>query len=156
MEKWQFPPSIKILEALGAVIDGRLRITGNTAKVYSSSMGKYYTVEYKPEDNAISANDNGSYWQGYLGYPAIAFLIMKEILPYDEKVVEKLKDIKWKDINVKNKNNYQKTVDDIYQMRQFTEIEKEALSSLVKDILAKIMELELNMIEPLPKPPSGY
>lgn len=156
MKQWKFPPTIKILEALGAVIDDRLKIDGNSAKVYSSSMGKYYVVEYKPDENAINANDNGSYWKGYLGYPAIAFLIVKGILPYKLEVIEKLRDIKWKDMNVKNKNNYQKTISEIYKLRKFSNTEKENLSELVKDIMAKIMELKLNVLEPLPKPPSGY
>jgi len=35
--KWKHPPIIKIYEALGSVADGRLKLDGNFAKVYSSS-----------------------------------------------------------------------------------------------------------------------
>ena len=69
------PPTMKIYEALGAVADKRLEITGNTAKVYSSSKGKFYTVTYDSATNAIMSNDNACYFVGYLGYPAIAYLL---------------------------------------------------------------------------------
>ncbi len=33
--KWKHPPIIKIYEALGAVADGRVKISGDSAQVYS-------------------------------------------------------------------------------------------------------------------------
>lgn len=54
-------------------------------------------------------NDNGSYWQGYLGYPAIAFLFSIGVIPYSPEHSLLLKDIKWKDINQDFKNDWDKT-----------------------------------------------
>lgn len=156
MPTWKLPPTIKILEALGAVADERVKVDGNTAKVYSSSLGKYYTVVYDPATNSISSNDNGSYWQKYLGYPALAFLMVKGEIPYDSTLVAKLQAIKWKDLNVKNNNNYQQTITEIYKLREFKVDEKKVLADLAKRIIATLMEKQYQILEPLPKPPSGY
>ena len=98
MIKWKLPPKIKIYEALGCLADGRLKEINSQIRVYSSSGNKYYNVTYDQSKQAIMANDNGSYWQGYLGYPAIAYLMSVEELPFDQKFAEGLKDIAWKDI----------------------------------------------------------
>ncbi len=120
--KWEHPPIIKVYEALGSVADNRIEVTGNEAKVYSSSGNKFYTVNYDPGTQSIMTNDNGSFWKGYLGYPAIAFLMKIGVLPYDEGIGNLLKDIKWKDINQRFKNDFEKTLDLILESK--TEREK--------------------------------
>jgi len=72
MAIWKQPPIIKVYEALGSIADGRITVEGNTAKIYSSSGNKFYEVTYDPDTSSIMCNDNGSYWAGYLGYPAIS------------------------------------------------------------------------------------
>src|SRR3990167_10799320 len=100
--KWKLPKTIKVYEALGALADGRVEATGDTGKVYSSSRKKFYDVSYDPINQAIMSNDNASYWQGYLGYPAIAYLMKIGQLPFNQKFADGLKGIAWKDINSKN------------------------------------------------------
>jgi hypothetical protein len=109
MTLWSLPPIIKVYEALGCISDGRIHIEDNTAKVYSSSGNKFYTVTYDPNTSAIMCNDNGSYWGGYLGYPAVAFLLVIDAISYSPSRSELLKDIKWKDINQQFKNDFTKT-----------------------------------------------
>ena len=41
MKKWKHPPIIEVYEALGAVADGRIELTQNEAKIYSSSGNKF-------------------------------------------------------------------------------------------------------------------
>jgi len=152
--KWSHPPIIKIYEALGALADGRVQVSGNTAKVYSSSGNKYYDVTYDPGENAIMANDNGSYWKGYLGYPAIAFLMSIGVLPYDAEMGNLLKGIAWKDINQKYKNDFDKTLD--YILSSKSEEEKRQLSDLVSKIGDEITRLDLEVLGKKIKPPDGY
>ena len=83
--KWKLPPMIKIYEAMCAMADGRVEVDSHSGKVFSSTGNKYYEVVYDPAKKAIMANDNGSYWQGYLGYPSVAFLMKTSILDYEEK-----------------------------------------------------------------------
>ena len=116
------PPIIKIYEALGAIADQRIEISKDTtslfgemwsAKVYSSSRGKFYTVTYDPNNNAIMMNDNGAYRKGYLGYPGIALLLLTKKLPLDQVFAEYLKDIPRKDINTKYNNDFDATQQEI-------------------------------------------
>lgn len=152
--KWKNPPIIKIYEALGAVVDGRIEVSGNTAKVYSSSRNKFYDVSYNPEQKAIMANDNGSYWKGYLGYPAIAFLMKIGILSFDKKVAELLKGVEWKDINQKFKNDFDKTLEFILSSKP--DEEKEVLKNFVERVSEEIKNLNLSYLGKRTLPPEGY
>ncbi len=79
---WKIPPLIKAYEALGAIGDGRVRIEDDRrATVTSSDGSKTYEVETSADGREIASNDNASYWQGYVGYPAIAVLIARGLLP---------------------------------------------------------------------------
>jgi hypothetical protein len=76
--KWKLPPIVKVYEALGAIGDGRVRIEDSrVAFVTSSDASKTYEVETSADGREIASNDNASYWQGYLGYPAIAVLLAR-------------------------------------------------------------------------------
>ena len=153
--KWENPPVIKIYEAIGAIVDGRIQIINeNEAKVYSSSKNKHYMVTYSPKEKAIMANDNGSYWQNYLGYPSIAFLIEKRLLSYDPELGELLKNIPWKDINQKYKNDFEKTLKHI--LEPIGKDQREALSKLINQINKEIKELNLSLLGKKLKPPIGY
>jgi hypothetical protein len=154
MKKWKHPPIIKIYEALGSVADGRMEVMGNEAKVYSSSGNKFYTVSYDPDTESIMANDNGSFWKEYLGYPSIAFLMKIGVLPYDEKIGALLKDVKWKDINQQFKNDFDKTLDFILASK--TPDEKDALNQFATKVESIVHELNLGMLGKKTKPPEGY
>jgi hypothetical protein len=152
--KWKQPPIIKIYEALGTVADDRVEISGNTAKVYSSSRNKFYNVGFDLEQKAIMANDNGSYWKGYLGYPAIAFLMKIGVLSFDEKLASLLKGIAWKDINQKFKNDFGKTLEHILSSK--SEEEKEILEEFVNKVNEEIKSLNLSYLGKKTLPPEGY
>ncbi|HMO78213.1 MAG TPA: hypothetical protein PKA42_01580 [Candidatus Paceibacterota bacterium] len=151
---WDTPPIIKIYEALGAVTDNRLEIDGNTAKCFSSSGNKFYDVIYEPEQNAIMTNDNGSYWKGYLGYPAIAYLLQTGVLRYQEELASALRDIKWKDINQEFKNDFDKTL--TFILEPLDEQTRVNLENYTKSLLTQITELKLGKLGKKMKPPSGY
>jgi hypothetical protein len=154
--KWQPAPMIKLYEALGTLADARIEVHGNSAKVYSSSGNKYYEVEYDPVNGAITANDNGSYWVGYLGYPSIAFLLAAGVIQQAPGLADQLKGFAWKDINTRFKNNFDKTqayIDeqvaarggDILQFHQ----------SLAK-LLEQVNDLKLAKLPSNKQPPKGY
>lgn len=156
MGKWKLPPKIKILEALGSMGDGRIVAKENAARVQSSSGRKWYDVSYDPSEQAIMSNDNGSYWLGYLGYPAIAFLMQKKIICYDYKYAKALAGIHWKDLNTRFKNDYAKTeaeIKNIVTQRGISDVE---LSKAVDDIYERIKTLSLKELGKRVKPPRGY
>jgi len=104
---WLPTPKVKFYEALGAVADERLfDITETSANVYSSKRDKFYQVVFEPETNSINSNDNSTYYVGYLGYPAISFLLANDYLPYKSQLAECLSGVEWKKINQKYKNDF--------------------------------------------------
>lgn len=155
--KWGLPPKIKIYEALGTLADGRIELQSKTsARVYSSSGGKFYTVSYDPEKKSIMANDNGSYWQGTLGYPAIAFLLLIGELHYDKELPRALKGIAWKDINTQFKNNFEKTILCAHKKAEEEGVRVEALEKAVASIEAEIRTMDLSSLGQRKRPPAGY
>ena len=152
--KWKHPSTIKIYEALGTVADGRVEVDGDTAKVYSSSGHKYYEVSFDPEAMAIMSNDNSSYWQGNLGYPAVAYLLKIGVLEYRQELAEKLKGLHWKDLNQQFKNNFNKTLAHIEE--SLGKEESGRLSQYVSELDQRITELNLNLLGKKVPPPEGY
>jgi hypothetical protein len=148
-----------VFEALTAVADGRVRVVADgRALVTSSSGGKTYTVEWTEtpgEPLAITANDNASYWQGYVGYPIVAVLLVTGRLTFDPAVATALGGIAWKELNRRFRNDYEAAIADVLggvEARGFS-------AAPVQDEVARIMErLAALALERLPRrvrPPKG-
>ena len=152
--KWKLPPRIKIFEAIGCLGDQRIIVRGNRARVRSSSGHKYYDVTYGHKHQTIMSNDNGSYWQGYLGYPAIAFLMRKKVIKYDPQYCRALARIPWKEINTRTKNDYKKTEAEAIKIASKRGISKDDLMAEVDYIYKQIRELSLKIFGIRIKPPS--
>jgi hypothetical protein len=151
-KRWKLPPPIKIYEALGAIADGRVELINKLqAKATSSSDNKTYEVLFNPDTGELSVNDNGSYYQGYVGYPALAVLMIKGILPFNETLSEKLKGIHWKQLNQENKNDFDKTVAHLFTLASQHELE-----AFAQEVLAILKTLTLHRPNDIPKPPSGW
>ena len=113
-EPWKMPPLAKIYEALGAIGDGRVQlIDASHATVVSSSGDKTYSVELDNATHQISSNDNASYWQGYLGYPAIAVLILHGLHSPSPGTLNALSGVPWKELNTRYRNDYTRTLNDV-------------------------------------------
>ena len=109
---WKMPPLIKVYEALGAIGDGRVAIVDALNATVASSDGlKHYDVVI--EGRTISANDNASYWQGYLGYPAISVLIARGVLSCNRKTAAALRRIPWRELNRRSRNDYARTLAEV-------------------------------------------
>jgi hypothetical protein len=159
MTQRKLPPKIKIYEALWSIADGRIKISSlleNEGKCYSSSGNKYYIIKYDEATNAIMTNDNGSYWKWYLWYPAIAFLMKKWIITYNEAYSQLLKGIARKDINQKFDNDFDKTIEYILDMLLVNAIDKKSFLQEIDHIYHYIEQLNLNMLWKKIQPPTGY
>ncbi len=112
--QWKMPPLVKVYEALGAIGDGRVRIEdGRRATVTSSDGSKTYEVETSADGREIASNDNASYWQGYVGYPAIAVLLARGFYHPPESVTAALAGVAWKELNRKFKNDWAMTIAEV-------------------------------------------
>jgi hypothetical protein len=149
---WKHPPIIKIYEALGTVADGRIEMNGDSAKVFSSTGKKFYEVLYDPVANEIMCNDNSSYWQATLGYPAIAMLFKLGVLEYKPELARLLKGIVWKDLNTKIKNKDQAIAHVEFAL---DDTDRDHLHAYVAELDTQLKKLQLNLLGPRVRPPSG-
>ena len=146
-----------VYEARTAVADSRIELDGITkASCYSSSKGKYYEVEYDPETNSIMSNDNTAYYTDSVSYPMIALLMLKGTISYNEKLLEMLKDIYWKDINQRFKNDYDKAIEYVLTDLQVKGVDVGYVRSEVDKIYAVACNLRLNYLGEKIKPPVAY
>ncbi len=111
-------------------------------------------VANAPQNQAIMANDNASYWKGTLGYPAIAFLLTKGVLQYRADIAILLKGIAWKDINQRYRNDFEKTLRHIQNSLERSEWGN--LSEYTESLSKAIDTLDLNHLGKQKMPPQGY
>lgn len=154
MAHWKPPPINKVYEALGAIADGRLELEGNNAICRSSSGNKVYAVSFDPASNAVSANDNGSYWQNYLGYPSIALLLAMGVLDYRPEMAELIRGIKWKDVNRSFRNDHARALESVLQ--ELDPLDREALAAYVAKLQDDIAALNPEKLPRRLPPPKGY
>lgn len=143
MKKLSLPPRIKVLEALSAVSEGRImQKSDKEAVVTSSDEQREYKVFLDLEKNIASSTDNGTKFRGYIGYPIIAFLMLKGALPYDEDIASKLSGIRWRSLNEKYKSYrvVEKIVIDEFVKRGG---DKDKLDELVQQVMSKLESMEL-------------
>jgi len=112
MKNWSKPHISKVYEALGAIGDNRIELIKgkNEARMYSSSRNKFYIVTWNDKLDLMNSNDNSAYYTDTLSYPMIAVLMILGKIPYHKDLPSLFKNIKWKDLNQKFKNDYDKTV----------------------------------------------
>jgi len=111
---WKMPPLIKVYEALGALGDARVVLEPDgRARVTSSEGNKVYQIETSEDLREIASNDNASYWQGYLGYPAIAVLLARGLFPVSRESAVALAKIPWKQLNREHRNDYARTLAEV-------------------------------------------
>lgn len=111
MRKLRRPPRIKVLEASGAIGDGRVHILdesegGAFARVRSSDASREYVVVVRKSGSTafrVYSDDNGTKYRGYVGYPIIAVMMLLGFLPRDNYVEKALSGIPWKELNEKFK-----------------------------------------------------
>ena len=136
------PPLAKVYEALGAIGDGRVRIEdGRRAFVTSSEGTKTYEVESSDDGAEISSNDNASFWQGYLGYPAIAVMIARGLIAADKTAVRALAGVPWKELNARYRNDYDRTLEDVMQRAAASGYDPAAIRTAAAAVLEAVRAL---------------
>jgi hypothetical protein len=152
MTNWKLPPKAKIYEAFSVLADERYVIQENSALITSSDGKKQYSVEWMPriktgESLKITSNDNASYWQGYMGYPIIAVLMIIKEISLNEKVLPYFKDIPWNALNKAAKNDYDSVIKKV-----LSGIEDKAVVRRINFEVENIFtQLEKLKLEPLGK-----
>lgn len=144
MTAWKLPPRAKVFEAFSAVADGRVRVTGpGSATVTSSGGDKSYDVEWSEDGRTITANDNASYWQGYLGYPALAVLLARGEVNAGEDVVGALAGVPWHALNKRFKRDYDAAVAQVLSELPPAGADAASIDRAVDDVMDQLAALDL-------------
>jgi hypothetical protein len=151
--EWKPSPVIKIYEALGAVADGRVEVDGDTARVASSDKAKTYDVRHDPAAGSITANDNGSYWQGYLGYPGIAYLMERSVLTYDRDLAAELAGVPWKELATRYRNDWAKVEKHVRDGLSERGVDLDRFDAGLAEISSQLEKLALTKLSPRLRPP---
>ncbi len=156
MTAWKLPPRAKVFEAFTAVADGRVRLTGpGSATVTSSGGDRTYDVEWAADGHTIAANDNASYWQSYLGYPALAVLLERGELRAGEDVVRALAGVPWHDLNKRFKRDYDAAVAQVLAGLPPEGPEAGAIQAAVDDVMEQLTGLDLQRAGRGRRPPKA-
>jgi hypothetical protein len=140
--KWLMPPKVKVYEALGCIADNHVKFVKNTGKgvatVTSSEGFRKYNVIFDISLNQITSDDNGSKRRGYLGYPSIAVLMLKEVLPFNEEFSRALKGIRRYQLN-KRFNNYDMTITEALRIAK-EKVDTKKLEEFIDLVMKEIKE----------------
>ncbi|ABP94929.1 hypothetical protein HA72_0754 [Metallosphaera sedula] len=137
------PPRIKVLEALGAIADQRVRKVDNHYEVISSEGDRKYTVSV--EGNNVSSDDNGTRFRNYVGYPIIAVLMLEGRLPYDEELAKALAGIPWRKLNEEMKD-YSKVEEIVLKRAEEKGVKRERIEDFVNRVMENVRRLGLNKV----------
>lgn len=142
--KLSMPPRVKVLEALGAVSGGRVRVLSEKeAEVDASEGQRTYRVYVDLEKRIADSDDNGTVYRGYVGYPIIAFLMALKQLPYDEEIGRLLASVGWRTINERYKS-YRVVESVIKERLAKGGIPSERVDRVIKDVLEQVKKLGLS------------
>ncbi len=126
------PKIEKLYEAISVLADLRIEHTGsNSAKVYSSDKSKFYSLAWNDSFTTFYSDDNASKWQNTLGYPIIAILLDKKMVPLEFTKLSILKDINWNKINKDFKRDYASALSFVLNERLNDSEERESLEGEV-------------------------
>ena len=137
------PPRIKVLEALGAIADQRVRKVDDHYEVISSEGDRKYTVSV--EGNNVSSDDNGTRFRNYVGYPIIAVLMLEGRLPYDEELAKALAGIPWRKLNEEMKD-YSKVEEIVLKRAEEKGVKRERIEDFVNRVMENVRRLRLNKV----------
>lgn len=153
-KSWRLPPRIKVLEALGAVADGRVELGDSGANVISSSRNKTYEVRFDSRANRITSNDNATFYVGYLGYPVVAYLFAAGLLAYDSVLATHFESIHWKALNTKLGNDYD-ALEELL-LSEMPAATKKSVTKFMEVTLDRLDRLQLGVLESDRRPPVGW
>ena len=146
----RLPPRIKVLEALGAIADGRVKLEGGgRATVVSSDGTRSYRVYVDPVKGVAYSDDNGTRLRGYIGYPIIAVLMLMGRLSYDERLAKALAGIPWRRLNEAAKS-YRVVERIVKEEAARRGVRPEELDSFVDKVMAELRRIRLYRLEEPP------
>lgn len=121
----------------------------------SSDGKKTYSVEWSGDVSAITSNDNASYWQGYLGYPVIAVLMLQGRISFDRDIATLLAGIPWKQLNKTYRNDYDKAVSHVLKTVELSGSSSVPVVEEVDRIMEQLLALKIGKLPRRKRPPKA-
>ncbi len=135
------PPVEKIPEAYTAIADNRIEMFDDYAIVKSSNGEKEYLIKWN--DNLYYSNDNSTYWQGYIGYPVIAVLMLQGKLSLNEGILKYFKNVNWNALNKKNKRDYKASLEEV--LIDVSESDRELIDIEIQKVYEEIKSISIEL-----------
>lgn len=143
----RLPPRIKILEALSAIADGRIKaLDDKEAEVISSDGQRTYRVYLDLARGLAYSDDNGTKYRGYIGYPIVAFMMLKGALPVDNELKDALRGIPWRRLNEQYKK-YDVVIEVVKRELSRKGIDPSRVDRYIHEVVEKLRAIKLELIE---------
>ncbi|MCX8185209.1 MAG: hypothetical protein RMI56_04150 [Sulfolobales archaeon] len=146
LPKLSIPPRVKVLEALGALADGRARrVQSDLFEVTSSDSSRTYRVYVKRvglKEYIVCSTDNGTVYRGYVGYPIIAVMALNGYLSRDRDVEETLSGIPWRKLN-EELRKYVLVESEALKIASSRGIDPRVVSSTVEKVIEELKKLTI-------------
>lgn len=145
----KMPPPEKIYEAWSALASGRFAsqaapdAASGEAVIVSSGGNKEYRVAWN--GNILRSNDPATWWQSYPGYPVLAVLMYRGLLPYDENVARPFANVAWEKINRETKRDYALALQRVFESLQLGQEEMAKARELAKSSFARLESMTLEL-----------
>ena len=137
----KLPPKEKVVESYSAIEDERVSLYENYAIVKSSNKTKEYLIKWN--NNLYYSNDNSSYWQGVMGYPIIAVLMLQNKLSLNRDILKYFKNINWNKLNQDTKRDYQASLEKVLENLSLEE--KEIIYNEINKVYEEIKSLNIKL-----------
>ena len=138
----KLPPIEKIPEAYSVLADGRIKeVDDNTYLITSSNGEKEYKVTIT--GNRYRSNDNATKFARYAGYPILAVLMYKHILPQPEEFLHLFAGINWTAINKEYKRDYAAALKAALESKHISAEETSEIYILIKECYDRFCALDI-------------
>ena len=122
----------------------------------SSDGAKTYLVVWDREKTAFGANDNASYWVGYMGYPIIAALMSLDVLLVNHKLADWLAGVNWNQLNKTYKKDYDAAVEYVLDQIARRSGPRDGIKEHAEALFAGLKDLNIGRITPPGPPPKRF
>ena len=145
----KMPPKEKILEAWAAIGAERIKLlspldsAAGEAEMSSSDGTKMYRLAW--DANLYRSTDNATVWQGYPGYPILALLMLRGLLPLPRKFAELLAPINWNKLNKAAKGNYKAAVEEAFKILGLDHTTIDQINKLVQETYELLGDLDIKV-----------
>lgn len=143
----KLPPLEKIYEAWSAIGSGRIRLLTpadaekGAAELLSSDASKAYRLSW--DGNDYRSDDNMTVWQGSPGYPILALLMLRGLLPLPEDAAKALAPVNWGALNKEAKGDWAQAAEKAFQELKLSPETAASLKKLAKEACCRLAELDI-------------